>query len=858
MYKKLIVASFIVCVSLMVLVNFGSAGSNALTKHEYDATDKVGFFDLVVSLDWEPTATEKSGKLKTAFEQFAKDTFKMSEGKQKIRKIYVYTDGKQMNTADIQFLDKGGRSNAYSNSIFDKGGRILTYTGFSSGSARPDTYIGHTIAHEFAHYALGLYDEYEGSAASSTRPSKPLDNDTPKDTIMHRQGNWQWLSIASDYAVAAERKTAQWRVYECSAWETLLKSPSNDKTHESWRAGFARVRYEEFDGMALPTNLTKPAAGWDSDFEIIYKGGNVAVLVIDKSGSMGWDTPPAMDSAISAAKQFVDLLNIGDKVAVVAFDSGAYTTIGVTDLVDQAAKNTVKSAIDTLAAGGGTNFTAALDQALDVFAASSTQEDTRYVVMVSDGEASEPNVQSYIDQAIPVYTIGLSVPANGATVLNSIASKTGGSYRAAPTNLELADLYAEINRDILGRIVVLAKWIKQLITGEVSEEPVTITDQEDLITFRASWDVGDTMAFTLKMPDGTVVTPGSLPAGVNYVSGSEYGLYTVENPQAGEWKSVVTATSVSTSGSVSQEVSGDSSLSVQLKLYGGVDMAPIAIMATVAGPESVLEANVKAIVTAPSGADPIPDIVLHDDGISPDLEPDDGIYSGVLPDYDTNGVYKISVDVNNDAGLAYLDTSGALEDGVDAPPEALPEFQRYTEENITVSGYDSPPQSAFAAIEVPIDNTKVWGMIPSAGDVVWYKFTPISGEDYFISTNNLLSWDASTMATKLTLYDTDGTTVLSDSSNDQLTNVSLIEWTALSSDTYYLTVEHAASGTGSFAVTVGDTDVISRGVDSDADPTSGDSDDTSGDSGGGGGADTSGGGSGGGGGGGCFIGTLLF
>ncbi len=742
-----------------------------------------------------------------------------------------------LHTADIQLLDKGGRSNAYANSILDKGGRILTYTKFSNGTARSAAYIGHTIAHEFGHYAYGLYDEYEGSESSSSSPSKPLSGDTTKDTIMCSQGTWQWFSLPADYANEAERKTAQYRVFECSAWETLLKNPNNDKTHENWRAGFARVRYEEFDGMALPNSLSKPTAGWDSDFEIIYKGGNVAVLVIDKSGSMGYDTPPAMDFAKSAAKQFVDLMNIGDRVAVVAFDSSASTTIGITDLFDQTAKNAVKSAIDTLSFGGGTNFAAALNQAMTVFNAATTQEDTRYVVMVSDGEASEPSVQSYISQAIPIYTVGLSVPANGATVLYNIAFKTGGSYRAAPTNLGLADLYAEINRDILGRIVVLAKKIKQLITGEVFEEPIIISDKENLVTFRASWEVGADMSFNIQRPDGTLITPSTLPANVTYVSGSDYGLYRVENPQTGEWRSVVTAVNVAGSASVSQEVSGDSALTVQLMLYGGKDSEPIAIMAAVTGPEAVINANVKAKVNPPAGASQVPDIVLKDDGASPDLFPDDGIYSGVLPNYDANGVYTISVSVDDNAGLAHLDTSGALENDIDAAPESLTEFQRFAESSITVSGHTIQPQDSFSAVDVPTDNTKVWGSIQSAGDEVWFKFTPVSGTTYYITTSNLMSWDGTTMSTKLTLYDTNGTTVIADSSGDQLDHVALIKWKAVSSGPYYFTVKHESSGTGSFAVAVGTTSILSSVQDSN------------GDSGGGGGIV----GSGGGGGGGCFI-----
>ena len=53
------------------------AGSNPLTK--YESVSGTGYFDLVVSLDWNPTAADKNGLLKTAFAEFGENVFTMSE-----------------------------------------------------------------------------------------------------------------------------------------------------------------------------------------------------------------------------------------------------------------------------------------------------------------------------------------------------------------------------------------------------------------------------------------------------------------------------------------------------------------------------------------------------------------------------------------------------------------------------------------------------------------------------------------------------------------------------------------------------------------------------------------------------------
>jgi Mg-chelatase subunit ChlD len=666
---------------------------------------------------------------------------------------------------------------------------------------------------------------------------------------MNNQGSWQWFSIASDYTDTSERETAQWRFFGSSAWETLVRSPGDDKVYNFFRAAFSRVRYDEFDGLTAPTLLTKPSTGWDSEFEIIYKGGNVVVLVIDKSAGMG----PDIDAAKSSAQQFVDLMQTGDRVAVVAFNNSATTVIGVTELVDQAAKDTVKAAIDTIAAGGGINFSAALNRAMSVLDSGSTSVDSRFVIMVSAGDASEPGVQDFIEKSIPIYTIGLSLSPSDKEVLKNIATDTGGSYRDAPDAFDLADLYTEISRDVLGRLVLLGKKTRTLPAGEKSEMTTTVSGEESSITFRASWESGDTMSFELEMPDGTIITRSTLPSEVTYTSGDTYAIYTIEIPQDGDWKSVVTADAVSTSGTVSQEASAESSLLVKLQLLGDQFPQPIAIMASVNAPEPVVGATVTASVTVPAGAGPIPDLTLEDDGISPDVRADDGVYSGVLANYSVDGDYEVSVTVTNPSGLASVDTGGALESGTDAPSEILSPFQRSAEGAIATSGYMAQPTLPVDAIEISLNNTKVWGTIENDGDVLWYKLSATAGKQYFIQTSNLVSRDTSTMATLIKLFKPDVSTVIESSSGFDDSNISQIVWTAPSTDTYYLTVEHASPGTGTYALTAGTTDIyrIDSGGGSDGDGGGGGY-------GGGGSGGSSGSSSGGGGGGssGCFISAI--
>ncbi len=838
MMKRCFIWSLFVIASMLFLIQPVMAGSNALSRIDHNSADNVGLFDLVVSLDWEPTPAERGGRLQTIFYRFAQDIFMMTEGHHKVRNLYVYTNGKQINTADIIISNSVGRSVATVNGFGNNGGSILIYNLYEDGNPQPAAYLGHTIAHNFGHYAYGLYDEYADMNGSSQGPvSQPRPGDNTKTTIMSNQEQWQWFSTLSDYFNEDERNTAQWRIYASSGWETLVRYPAEDPVHTEWRAAFDRKDYVEFLQMEVPpTELSKPTEGWDSDLNIIYKRGNVAVLVIDHSGSMS-ETPPestttAMVLAQSAAQQFIDLMDDGlesnepDQAGVVGFSENAATVSPITLLAGPEAKEPVKEAIGGLTPSDRTNFRAALAEAFTLLDEGSTLQDTRYVIMLSDGQRTaggEPDLQPYIDNNIPIYTIGLNtnneLEGAGEQELRMIAEATGGTYRAAPTALDLADLYAEINRDISGTSVALENQSEQLETGQTDEMSATVSNQDNIVTFRANWERGDNIRFTLIDPNGDEITPETLPGNITYLSEADYGLYTVTNPLAGEWRSVLTAVEVVAGGQVAQEASAESPLSVHVEVDAVVFPQPIAIIATLTGPAPVVNAIVKATITLvdDTGSDqgePV-EVDLRDDGVAPDLMPNDGVYAGFYAGYQVDGDYNISIDVSGDQNTA-IDTSGALGSGVDATPVRVPNFKRRVNTSVTVTGYVAPPSDHRQALVADLDNEKNWGIIREPGGTVYFQFQAEAGVTYYISTSNLLSWDADNpLSTILTLYDGDGTTEIENNASYQGSDVSLIQWTAEATDTYYVAVSAEGQGTGNFALTVGENDVVTAAVEQD-------------------------------------------
>ena len=87
---------------------------------------------------------------------------------------------------------------------------------------------------------------------------------------------------------------------------------------------------------------------------------------------------------------------------------------------------------------------------------------------------------------------------------------------------------------------------------------------------------------------------------------------------------------------------------------------PMAVFAEATrGEDAVLNLNVTATVDRPYSAETFR-FALKDDGLGPDLEKDDGVYSGLFADYDAVGRYSFSVMAENADGSVFDDSDGLL------------------------------------------------------------------------------------------------------------------------------------------------------------------------------------------------------
>lgn len=177
-----------------------------------------------------------------------------------------------------------------------------------------------------------------------------------------------------------------------------------------------------------------------------------SVLAVDCSGSMSSNDPitiippssspykPVYDcERYKAVSKFVSALDYDDKAAIVTFEDTANVVCELTNDT-----STLNWASASFYNGGGTSFDAAIRKSIDVLK-NSTGGTRKKIILLSDGQSSVSDaiVKEAADSYIKIYTIGLG-SSSYDSVLEEIASKTGGEFFKAYTADDLLDIYTNM------------------------------------------------------------------------------------------------------------------------------------------------------------------------------------------------------------------------------------------------------------------------------------------------------------------------------------------------------------------------------------------------------------------------------
>ncbi|MCA9879572.1 MAG: VWA domain-containing protein, partial [Thermomicrobiales bacterium] len=159
------------------------------------------------------------------------------------------------------------------------------------------------------------------------------------------------------------------------------------------------------------------------------------LLIIDKSGSMGYDPSNGrgkIEMAKEAARLAAGALSPGDQIGVIAFNDRQEWLVPFATIEDSASLAAISRRIDTLEPDGGTEILPALSVGLD--AIRNAPADARHIVLLSDGKARTGTRETYqrlLDDVLAdrttLSTIALGQDAD-TDLLNFLADEGGGRY----------------------------------------------------------------------------------------------------------------------------------------------------------------------------------------------------------------------------------------------------------------------------------------------------------------------------------------------------------------------------------------------------------------------------------------------
>lgn len=195
-------------------------------------------------------------------------------------------------------------------------------------------------------------------------------------------------------------------------------------------------------------------------------------------------------------------------------------------------------------------------------------------------------------------------------------------------------------------------------------------DSTTMANFSLVWNNGD-LYINLRAPDGTLITPSSIPSDSTYMESRDGGalnefingktcVYNIINPQPGQWTAEITSADILPDGASEWALilTQDSPVSIALETdqlwYKTGNLVTLSA-SVLNGSSPVIGSVVLATIQAPGGGTQA--LSLLDNGVNGDAVAGDGQYTNQFV-VDESGTYRISVDASGDVGiLPFIRTS---------------------------------------------------------------------------------------------------------------------------------------------------------------------------------------------------------
>jgi Mg-chelatase subunit ChlD len=405
------------------------------------------------------------------------------------------------------------------------------------------------------------------------------------------------------------------------------------------------------------------------------------VLVIDRSGSMGFFGGAPMQSAKDAARLYVDSWRVGDKVGVVSFadtaDNPAPLTLRDWDMTS---RNDAHNAINALTPNGGTCIGCGAQKGLDELVAGGSAAHSWAMIVLSDGRENVGAITDFLnvynarrnngEQVPVVHTVALGPDADRARMEN-LAVKTGGTFsfaaipaggaQAAAVQAEtlsnnLGEIYRMIGEEVAGQQQVYAATSTGLEFGDVQTHTIPVDGAASEAIFVVKVDT------TLVPLRATLFEPNGTPHPTPDLVDDRHLVWRIAAPPPGDWKmellNVGFPIPLAEAAAATQEdeylVEAAVSSELTLDVYLGLPVEerlvgkPMPIFAALAGTTPISGATVSALVSAPNGVDYT--VAMYDDGAHGDGGAGDGFYANTF--YQTHywGSYDVVVTASEPLG----------------------------------------------------------------------------------------------------------------------------------------------------------------------------------------------------------------
>lgn len=594
---------------------------------------------LTISIERATDNPDLRARVERIFGHFADAVFELTDGAYRLGRLRVIRDAGAWGRAQIRWSAGEGAPNVHGQgSESAAGGHIQFYDTFlgGAGTGQPkfllddESGTGYALAHEWAHYALGIYDEHPVAACGGTA--------TPMNTLMANP--WRgWLNLSA----IPPATSCQALAYGAPAWTVLARPPSADPRDA--RSVLARslgprrphaplVAAAPSAGGAPRVDLPSPLARGALTVEWLGQVTTIELLI-----ARHHLRPETLNRWKYAAARIIDTVEDGRaRIGISMFDRTVTRLVAPTLVTDATTRGTLKAAIATITRDGGSAPGDALARILAELA-TAPAGDARSVVMMATGETrsgADPValIPAFVSAGIPIHTLGLDMDDVGVQ-MQTLADGTGGAL-VTTADLEHGIHLGRVATEVVAPVTAVAR-------GRWTNDPLVFTVDASMTRLMLWLNGAEPTTVRLRDPSGARHNPIAVELVDEDRSRVHY--FDVPSPRAGRWELFYIGPSRPTSGtyeiSARQTTVGpDASLGVHGSTHRP-DLSPVVLEARLSRHQLITGAAAVFTMTHQNGTTRTAPAL--DTGQFPDGVAGDGVFTGTVTPWAGDATYTVDV-----------------------------------------------------------------------------------------------------------------------------------------------------------------------------------------------------------------------